>query len=318
MNEFPSDDMNQPKKMSKIKGILQLLRVHQYYKNLIIFVGLFFAGELGNFSLYPELLIGFIVLSMASSVIYILNDLRDRETDKLHPEKIISRPLASGLISPLVAWVIVILLFGLVLTAIIYYRNLFSVMISLVLLNGIVYNYVLKDIAFADVISLSTMYIWRALAGCAIIYVSISSWLTITVFLTALFLATGKRIADLSLLGENNALNHKKAYSKYTPDLLDKFLTVIATSLFVTYTLYCVLGPLEEDSFAAKGNGILTYSIPIALFLIFRFIYIVKEKPVLARKAHKIFLDKGMVIGGFLLASFVLGALYLNMNGFFF
>ncbi|MHA1672722.1 MAG: UbiA prenyltransferase family protein, partial [Promethearchaeota archaeon] len=274
--------------------------------------------ELGNFSLYPQLLIGFLVLSMTSSVIYILNDLRDREADKLHPEKKESRPLASGLISPLVAYVLAIILFGIVLTAIIYYRNLFSVMISLVLLNGLIYNYILKDVAFADVISLSTMYIWRALAGCAIIDVSISSWLTITVFLTALFLATGKRIADLSLLGENDAVNHKKAYADYTPELLDKFLTVIATSLFVTYMIYCIMGPLEENSFAAKGQGILTYSIPIALFLIFRFIHIVKQKPALARKAHKLVFDKGMIIGGILLASFVLGVLYLNMDGGFF
>ncbi len=312
--------MNKPKKItgnSKIKGIIQLLRVQQYYKNLIIFVGLFFAGELGNFSLYPQLLIGFLVLSMTSSVIYILNDLRDREADKLHPEKKKTRPLASGLISPLIAWIIALILFGLVLTAIIYYRNLFSVMISLVLLNGIIYNYILKDIAFADVICLSTMYIWRALAGCAIIDVSISSWLTITVFLTALFLATGKRIADLSLLGEKDANNHKKVYDDYTPDLLDKFLTVIATSLFLTYTLYCILGPLEKDSFAAKGQGILTYSIPFALFLIFRFIYIVKQKPALARKAHKLVLDKSFVVGGILLASFVLGVLYLNMDSSF-
>ncbi|MHA1612272.1 MAG: hypothetical protein ACTSYU_09505, partial [Promethearchaeota archaeon] len=226
--------------------------------------------------------------------------------------------LASGLISPLIAWIMVTFLFVLVLIAVIYYRNLFSVMISLVLLNGIVYNYILKDIAFADVISLSTMYIWRALAGCAMIDVSISSWLTITVFLTALFLATGKRIADLSLLGEKEAINHKKAYTDYTPELLDKFLTVIATSLFVTYMLYCILGPLEVDSFVAKGQGILTYSIPIALFLIFRFIYIVKQKPALARKAHKLVFDKGMVIGGILLGGFVLGVLYLNMDTSFF
>ncbi|MHA1519959.1 MAG: UbiA prenyltransferase family protein [Promethearchaeota archaeon] len=302
-------------KQKKFTGIYELLRVHQYYKNLIIFVGLFFAGELGNFSLYPKLFIGFLVLSMTSSIVYILNDLRDIEADKLHPEKKESRPLASGLISPLIAWIMVTFLFVLVLIAVIYYRNLFSVMISLVLFNGLVYNYILKDIAFADVISLSTMYIWRALAGCAIIDVSISSWLTITVFLTALLLATGKRIADLSLLGEKDAISHKKAYASYTPDLLDKLLIVTATSLFVTYTLYCVLGPLETDSFAAKGQGILTYSIPIALFLIFRFIYIVKEKPELSRKAHKIVLDKGMVIGGILLSGFVLGVLYLNLDG---
>lgn len=79
----------------------------------------------------------------------------------------------------------------------------FSLMLGLMLANGLLYNYFLKDIAFADIISLSTIYIWRALAGCVLIDVTISPWLTIAVFLTALFLATGKRIADLSLMGKN-------------------------------------------------------------------------------------------------------------------
>ena len=140
-----------------------------------------------------------------------------------------------------------------------------------------------------------------------------------TIFLFALFLATGKRIADLALLGDKNARIHKKIYDEYSQALLNKILNLTATSLFMTYVLYCVLGPLENDSLVPKNNqGLLVFTVPIALFLIIRFMYIIRSKPSEARSAEKLIFDKSMVIGSILLMLTVFITLYLELNISFF
>ncbi|WP_371802827.1 UbiA family prenyltransferase [Candidatus Lokiarchaeum ossiferum] len=300
---------------SKFKAVFQLLRVRQYYKNLILFIGVFFAGKLFEFPEYPRLLLGFFLICLSSSLVYILNDIMDIESDKIHSEKMLTRPLANGTLSKMFAWILFFIIFGIEIGFIIYFKNLFSIMIVLVFLNGVLYNFVLKQIAFADIICLSTTYIWRALAGCAILNVRISPWLTITVFLTALLLATGKRIADFDLLGSEDASKHKKTYDEYSSALLNNILIIVGTALFIMYTLYCVLGPQESDSIVPLENqGLLVFSTPFALFLIIRYIYLIHAKPIIARNAEKLITDKPMVIGSLTLGILVLSILYLEIG----
>ncbi len=306
--------------MNKILAVFQLLRIRQYYKNLIMFIGIFFAGRLFDFSIYPDIFLAFIVTCLSSSITYIINDIKDRESDKIHPEKIKKRPLANGELSLIVAIILLIIIIGIIIASLIYFNNLlFLVLILFIIANGFAYNFLLKKIAFADIIGLSTTYIWRALAGCEIIGVRISPWLTITVFLTALFLATGKRIADLELLGLENAKNHKKIYDSYSINLLNNFLILNATALFLMYTLYCVLGPLETGSIIPVENqGLLVYSTPVALYLIYRFIYLVKANPKIVRNAEKLITDKGMIFGGILLGIIGIISLYLELGSWTF
>ncbi len=304
--------------MNKIKASIQLLRVRQYYKNLILFLGIFFANELFNFSLYPKIGLSFLLVCLTSSMIYIINDIRDMELDKNHSEKIEQRPLANGTLSKSFAWILLIILSIPVIFAIVYYAfklPLFSLMLALILLTGILYNYVFKNIAFADIIALSVIYIWRALAGCAIIEVYISPWLTITVFLGALLLATGKRMADLSLLGEDNAIKHKPVYDHYSKKLLDYILSMVATSLFMTYTLYCVFGPIEgseNHSIISQHQSFLVYTTPIAIFLIIRYLYLVHAKPEIARRTEKLVKDIPFLIGALSLFILVICFLYIQ------
>ncbi|QEE15379.1 UbiA family prenyltransferase [Promethearchaeum syntrophicum] len=306
--------------MNKILAVFNLLRIRQYYKNLIMFIGIFFAGRLFDFSIYPDLILAFIVTCLSSSISYIINDIKDLESDKLHSEKIKKRPLANGELSIIVAIILLILIVAVFIVSMIYFKNLlFLVLLLFLIANGFAYNFILKKIAFADIIGLSTNYIWRALAGCAIINIRISPWLTVTVFLTALFLATGKRIADLVLLGLENAKNHKKIYDSYSTPLLNNFLILNATALFVMYTLYCVLGPLEEGSIIPLENqGLLVYSTPVALYLIYRFIYLVKANPKIVRNAEKLITDKGMIFGGILLGIIGIISLYMELGSWAF
>ena len=289
---------------SKIKTIFNLLRCRQYYKNTLIFWGAFFSENLLNFSLYPCLILGFILLCCASSINYIINDLLDLEKDKLHPEKLKNRPLASGELSITFALLILVLLSGIIVFSLIFIISNwnFAIMIILVIITGQLYNLFLKKYAFIDILCLSIIYLWRALAGCFLIEVFISPWLFLAIFEIALFLVIAKRKGDLMLLsssGKENAIAHKKSYDQYSINLLEQFHVIIAGSLFITYSLYLII---HFNLFSAETVNLHEYlailTIPLILYVIFRYMYLTSAKPEIARNTEKAFLDKGMIIAG--------------------
>ncbi|MFW9898414.1 MAG: UbiA prenyltransferase family protein [Candidatus Thorarchaeota archaeon] len=309
--------------LSKIRNILNLLRVRQYYKNGLIFVGAFFSGKLIDPSLWYLLIIGFIILCCASSFNYIINDIRDIEKDKKHIEKLEKRPLASGDLSILFAVVLLAILVaiisGLIITIIFPNWN-FIIMVLLIIITGQLYNHLFKKFAFIDILSLSLIYLWRALAGCFLIEVFISPWLFLAIFEIALFLVIAKRKGDLILIGEEKAAKHKKSYDKYSQKLLDQFHIIIAGALFITYSLYLMI---HFDLFSAENVNLHEYitilTIPLSLYIIMRYMYLTSARPEIARSTEKALLDPGIVIAGILLLgiltySFYLGAFIRLLN----
>ena len=284
---------------SKIKSFFQLLRVRQYYKNLMIFVGIFFSYRLFEFSLYFPLLIGFILLCCTSSFNYIINDIRDIKNDKKHPEKMRKKPLASGELP--VSFAIVLLF---ILVVIITLSLMFIIpniglilMIIFIIATGQLYNLFFKNYAFIDILILSTGYLWRALAGCFIIEEFVSGWLYFAIFEIALFLSIAKRKGDLLLLGKEKAVEHKKVYDQYSQKLLDQFYVMTAGSLFMTYSLYLIFKfNLDTPENAGLNVLLVIVTIPISLYLIMRFMYLTSAKPEIARSTEKAFLDRGMII----------------------
>ncbi len=284
---------------SKIKNVIHLLRVRQYYKNLMIFVGIFFSVKLFDITLYFNLIVGFILLCCTSSFNYIINDIRDIENDKTHPEKIRKKPLASGEL-PVSSAIFLLSLSVLIITvSLIFIIPNIGLMLIIILMitTGQLYNHLLKNYAFIDIIILSTGYIWRALAGCAIIDQYVSAWLFLAIFEIALFLSIAKRKGDLMLLGKEKAFEHKKVYDQYSQKLLDQFYVLIAGSLFMTYSLYLII---KFDLFIPGGANlneyIVIFTIPISLYIIMRFMYLTSVNPKIARNAEKAFLDKGMIV----------------------
>ncbi|MFX1364349.1 MAG: UbiA prenyltransferase family protein [Promethearchaeota archaeon] len=300
---------------SKIKSIIRLLRIRQYYKNLMIFVGIFFSYRLFNTSLYFPLLIGFALLCSASSFNYIINDIRDIQNDKKHPEKIRKKPLASGDLSISFAiLVLFILILFIVLSLIFIIPNLgLTLMIILIITTGQLYNYFLKNYAFIDIIILSTGYLWRSIAGCAIIGEYVSGWLYFAIFEIALLLSIAKRKGDLELLGKEKAIEHKKVYDQYSKKLLDQFYVMIAVSVFITYSLYLIF---KFDLFipeeASLNELLVIITIPISLYIIMRFMYLTSAKPEVARSTEKAFLDKGIIIAGIFLFTILLISFYFD------
>jgi len=304
--------------MGKIKDLISLLRVRQWYKSIVIFIGPLFAGSLFDFSLYPDLVIslffGFLFISLASSFIYVMNDLIDIEADKHHPEKAVKRPLAAGRISKVGGVFFMILVGAVAIVGSYFLIDVLFLMVIFIIINGMLYNFIFKYHAFLDIIGLSVIYIWRALAGCYIADIDISPWLIVFIFLLGLFLVICKRRADLELLGEENAAAHKKVYDQYSLKMLDNLHVMILTSLFVVYLLYAIIG---SEVLSTQIRSFLIISIPTALYLVMRYSSLMLSRPEIARNPERVILDRGILIGALVLGVILVIAFYAPLDIFF-
>ena len=300
---------------SKIRSISHLLRVRQYYKNVLIFVGVFFSRRIFDSSLYFPLILGFILLCCASSFNYIINDIIDVEHDKKHQEKMKKKPLASGELPMYFAVLLLIVIVGIMVFSVVFLiPNIsFIIMLVLVILTGQLYNHFFKNYAFIDILVLSTGYLWRALSGVVIIEEYISAWLFLAIFEIAMFLSIAKRKGDLLYLGKDKAAEHKKVYDQYSIKLLEQFHVLIAGSLFMTYSLYLILKFSLFEPTLNLQEYIVIFTIPISLYIIMRFMYLTSAKPEIARRTEKAFFDKGIIISGLLLFLILFSSFYFDI-----
>ena len=265
---------------------IEILRPQQWYKNLLVFVGIVFAGKMTDIALYPKVVLGFFVLSLVSGVGYIINDIADIKRDKLHPKKR-NRPLPSGRITQGTAAVYAAVLLVVSLAVSFKINLLFGATASLLFLTSLLYTFWLKNIVFADVITISVNFVWRAASGAFIISGWGSSWLMLCTFLLALFLALCKRRGDLLALG-GSAPEHKNVLRNYNIEILNVATTLTASSLIVSYAMY---------SFLAHSSSIMMLTIPVATFLILRYLYLAYSDLEISMNPEKIFLDRQFITG---------------------
>ena len=306
--------------MSKILSYITLLRPQQYYKNLLIFLGIIFSANIFKFNFYPPLIIGFFTLSFVSSISYIINDWKDIEADRNHPEKKF-RPLASGNVSKMEAVCIVIFLLLVISVLVIIlqieakYKFLFIVILLAIFLTSQFYSLFFKNKAFYDVIFISLNYVWRALAGVIIIAVTLSPWLFFLGFLFAMFLALSKRKGELFLLKEN-APKHKKVFEIYTNQMLDYYILIVSGTLLVSYSIYVVESVINVSSFSRFQNpSIMLLTLPIVTIILMRLIYLETSGSEKLRKAELLFFDKEILINGAVIGLLTFIALYWNSLG---
>lgn len=276
----------------------QLLRVHQWYKNLVIFLPLLFSGMLLDYSASLYTLLGFASLCLASSAGYIINDIVDRKADKENPEKK-TRPIASGLISVRFAFfsAIILLLASLCLAFVISELFFFSVLALFIL--TLIYTLWLKNIVFADILAIATNFVIRAVSGVFIIKFEVSPWLILCIFFLSLFLSTGKRAAELSLLS-SKAVVHRKTLNYYSPNVTQSLITISTTLLIISYSLY---------SFMSK-HPLMIYTLPFALFTIFRFLLLIYSGSPVARHPEYAFKVKSLLLGAILWLISIILVLY--------
>jgi len=220
-------------------ALLQLMRPAQWTKNLFLFVPLFFAGRLFQSGLWGQLLLGFGAFSLLASAVYILNDWKDREADRLHPIKRF-RPLASGTVSPGHA----ALLIGLLLLFsgfIAYYldNSAFLGVLAAYLILNLAYTLRLKEVPLLDISLIALGFLLRVWGGGLLAGVQISHWLVILTFLLALFLAIAKRRDDV-LLMEKTGQEMRKSIAGYNLSFVNTSMAVMASVVVVAYIQYTV------------------------------------------------------------------------------
>jgi 4-hydroxybenzoate polyprenyltransferase len=215
---------------------LKLLRPHHWVKNLFLFIPLFFAGELFHLSMVWDLVFAFFAFSLTASSIYIINDYKDIEADRLHPVKS-KRPLASGAVSPRAALVFfaVCLVAGIALGWYVKPKFLFVVVIYFIL--NLLYSLGLKNISILDIIILSTGFVLRIKAGGIASNTAVSSWLIVMVFLLALFMAVAKRRDDV-IIKQESGKEMRKASRGYNMDFMNVMLALLSAVIIVCYLMY--------------------------------------------------------------------------------
>lgn len=225
------------------RNILRLLRPRQWVKNGAIFGALIFSGRLFDLPILNLVSLGFLIFCALSSAIYIINDMLDIQKDQMHPFKRF-RPLANNDISvPLAAGIATILAVGAITASYFLSPGFFAIAIIYFILH-VLYSLILKHIEIIDILTLAGGYMLRVFAGEVVSGFHISAWLFLTVISLSLFLAIGKRRSELTLLlhhAKGQIINTRKTLSHYTEKLLDVYLSIFATSTFISYSLFTFL-----------------------------------------------------------------------------
>ncbi len=232
---------------------------------------LVFARRLGDPLAVQHGLLALVAFCMASSAVYLGNDLRDREEDRKHPLKK-DRPLASGALgAPAAVVALVALLVGAAALGLLLGPQ-FSWILGAYLLLNVLYTGWFKRMVILDVMSIALGFVLRVEAGARAVPVVVSSWLLLCTIFVALFLAFSKRRHEITLLQEN-ASEQRKVLDQYSPAFLDQMINVVTASTVVSYALYAV-SPETVEKYHSEH---LVYTVPLVLFGIFRYLYLMYQ-----------------------------------------
>lgn len=239
-----------------MKSILQLIRVKQWLKNVFIFLPAFFGGVL-TLEGIPHLLAGFFGFSMIASVVYIINDLNDIESDKLHPKKKL-RPLPSGVISKGKAMVIGAMLFiASMVISWLFLPNSFTYILLTYLIINILYSYKLKTISIVDILIVAFGFVFRVLAGAELVVIDLSFWLLLMTFLFSLFVVLAKRRDDFCIT-DSTPYQIRKVNKYYSLDFLNTQITIVSGLMMVCYIMYTFNSDyFKDEAFIALMSSIL-------------------------------------------------------------
>jgi 4-hydroxybenzoate polyprenyltransferase len=220
------------------------MRIHQYVKNLFIFLPLFFAIKITDTGLLANAFVAFVAFSLTASAIYTFNDYHDIEEDRQHPKKK-DRPLASGVISKSQAIIVMSVLFvsGFILMALLSFKAA-GVLAVYVILN-ISYSFSLKHISIVDVNIIAIGFVLRLFIGSVVTDIYLSKWIIIMTFLLALFMALAKRRDDV-LIFLDSGKKMRKVIDGYNLQFLDTAMAIMASVVIVAYTLYTTSSEVES------------------------------------------------------------------------
>ena len=253
-------------------AFFRALRPHQWTKNLLVFAALLFSKHLFEPDPFLRASLAFVAFCGLAGAVYLWNDVADIERDRLHPKKRL-RPLAAGELKVRTAMLGAIALVVAALSLSFFLDLRLGLCASSYLALNLAYSFGLKHVVILDVLSISLGFVLRALAGGYAVNVPVTEWLLVLTLLLALFLALAKRRHEITSLSDN-AASHRAILAEYSPYLIDQMTSVVTASVVTAYTFY-TLSPETVQKF---GTARLSWTLPLVLYGIFRYLYLVHQK----------------------------------------
>ena len=270
--------------------LLQALRPEQWVKNLVVLAALIFGQKLTDPGAVGRSLAALAIFCALSACVYLLNDLRDMEQDRLHPAKR-HRSLAAGRLQPATAWIAAVVLAVLALAASLALPPAFFWCAAGYLALNLAYSFGLKNVVILDVLAVAGGFVLRAIAGAVVIPVEFSNWLVLCTLLLALFMVAGKRRHELTLL-QAEAGSHRASLEEYSIGFLDQMITVVLSATVVAYSLYA----LSPEVAGRLHTQAMPWTVPFVLYGIFRYLYLIHHRGEGGNPTRILFTDRPLLI----------------------
>jgi 4-hydroxybenzoate polyprenyltransferase len=268
----PAPAAERVRSTSVVTALVRSLRPRQWTKNLIVFAGVIFGPKLDDPTAVTSAIVAFFVFCLLSGVVYLINDVRDREADRLHPIKS-RRPIAAGELLPAQA-IMAAAIIGVVALGVAFQLSLsFGVVAALYVVVLGLYSTSLKHMVILDVLTIAFGFVLRAWAGAEAVDVVVSHWLLLLALLLALFIGFGKRRAELVALAED-ASDHRRILAEYSPYLLDQMINIVAACTLLAYALYTI----DDQTVAKFQTDNLLWTFPFPLYGMLRYLYLVHQR----------------------------------------
>lgn len=284
-----------------IKAIIKLLRPKQWIKNSFVLAAIIFSGNFSKAGVFARNIAVMFMFCIASSCVYILNDIIDVEKDRCHPKKKF-RPIASGDVSVTLAVILGISLMVIVIIGTYKINPIALVIIVAYLILNILYSFKLKHIIIIDVMVITLGFVLRIECGSVVTGVSLSPWLILCTILLSLFLALNKRKSEIIELDSKSA-SHRKILEEYSVDLIDRMLNLVTPSILISYCLY---------TFSSVQSRSMMLTIPFIIYGIFRYEYLMTKNNAGGKPEDIFFKDKPFLINIVLWGLSILSIIYLT------
>ncbi len=276
--------------MKTLSALWRLMRPHQWLKNSFVFTGLLFGHAWHDNAIVWHVVLVAVAFSLMASAIYILNDMVDREQDKLHPVKC-CRPLAADELTLASAGLFALLLTGIALSIAYAVSGTALLIVVAYALMNLAYSIWLKHVVMLDVFIIAMGFMLRILVGTLGVGILPSQWLLLCGLMVTLFLGFAKRRAEMTAL-HNGGTAHRKVLAHYSSALLDKMIGITASGVIMSYSLYT----MSPDTIRIHGTAYLIYTVPFVMYGVFRYIYLLHEQHGGADPSRELVRDAHLVV----------------------
>jgi 4-hydroxybenzoate polyprenyltransferase len=281
--------------------LIRALRPSEWIKNLLVFAGVLFSGRLDSGDAIVDAVLTFIAFCAISSAGYLLNDIRDRDLDRLHPEKR-DRPIASGAVGTGTAATVSVILAAAAIAIGFAVKPEVAGFVGLYAVITTAYSLGLKRLVIIDVMTISSLFILRVVAGAVAVGAHASEFLLICTGMLALFLGFTKRRQE-AMLEERDEADTRPVLEHYSLPFLDQMIAMVTASAILSYVLYAVDSPRIGSKMLATA--------PSVLYGIFRYLYLVYDRGDTRSTPAILTEDPGMVFAAVSWVGIALAMLYV-------